>query len=308
MIHCEPKGLYTGYIYCITNIVNGKCYVGQTIRTIADRWKDHRYAAANGEDGSILYRAIRLYGVESFRVEELCKITANTPEELHSALNDQESHYIAKLGTYKPDGYNMTLGGQNAANVEKGVICVMSNGDVVAKYRSAADAGRMTGIKPYNITMACRDSSTHSSCGYFWYYDTDIAADVGGNIGVQKLHRNKPVRQFTTDGVLVAMYNSPAEASNLTDIDAGKIRSVCNGKRMSAGGYIWSYFDVIDGYNPQKNRVKAVQQMDMSGNVINVFDSIRRAEAELGIDHSLISACCKGKRKSTGGYRWAFIM
>lgn len=36
------------------------------------------------------------------------------------------------------------------------------------------------------------------------------------------------------------------------------------------------------------------------------FNSIREVEKLLGICHSTISACCKGKRKTAGGYHWVY--
>ena len=47
-----------------------------------------------------------------------------------------------------------------------------------------------------------------------------------------------------------------------------------------------------------------VIQLDLNDNILNVFKSMRQAERETGIDATSISACCNGKRKSAGGYKW----
>ena len=61
-----------GYIYKITNKVNGKAYVGKTTDTVQVRWKEHlkdfkRKRCANRP----LYRAIRKYGIDAFNVETI---------------------------------------------------------------------------------------------------------------------------------------------------------------------------------------------------------------------------------------------
>ena len=58
-----------------------------------------------------------------------------------------------------------------------------------------------------------------------------------------------------------------------------------------------------------KNKSKSVVQIDKNTlQIINKFDSIRTAALAVGIGRSWakISAVCLGKRKTAGGYRWAY--
>lgn len=95
-----------GIIYCITNAVNEKKYVGQTIHTLKWRWRWHLQSARDGSQGA-LHCAIRLHGAEAFRIEQIA--FASTLEE----LNKKEVLYIALMKTLAPDGYNLTTGGES---------------------------------------------------------------------------------------------------------------------------------------------------------------------------------------------------
>lgn len=53
-------------------------------------------------------------------------------------------------------------------------------------------------------------------------------------------------------------------------------------------------------------RRKPVCQFTKSLKFIRIFNSIAEAENETHIYSANISACCKGKRKSTGGYIWQY--
>ena len=53
-------------LYCHTNRVNGKCYVGQTVDTMDERWREHLSAAKANRGSPALGAAIRKYGADVF--------------------------------------------------------------------------------------------------------------------------------------------------------------------------------------------------------------------------------------------------
>lgn len=100
-----------GIIYCYTNQVNGKKYIGQTINP-KQRYNAHKSSAFNPSDSeyeSVLHRAFRKYGYDNFTYEILAE--ANTVEE----LNALEIYYITLYNTQVPNGYNVKEGGHNAS-------------------------------------------------------------------------------------------------------------------------------------------------------------------------------------------------
>ena len=98
-------------IYKITNMVNGKAYIGQA-QNIEKRWNEHIHYTKNKNSPAYtkpLYKAMRKYGVENFSFE----ILILCEEEL---LNLMEIYYIEKYNSYihaeNSNGYNLTLGGE----------------------------------------------------------------------------------------------------------------------------------------------------------------------------------------------------
>lgn len=51
---------------------------------------------------------------------------------------------------------------------------------------------------------------------------------------------------------------------------------------------------------------KPVIQLDKNGKRIAVYESILEAKRQTGIDDAHIGACCMNKRKTAGGYMWAY--
>lgn len=57
----------------------------------------------------------------------------------------------------------------------------------------------------------------------------------------------------------------------------------------------------------RKAKAKPILQIDKdSGALVRDWECIHDVERELGIHHANITSCCRGKRKTAGGYRWEF--
>ena len=44
-----------------------------------------------------------------------------------------------------------------------------------------------------------------------------------------------------------------------------------------------------------------------SNEVVSIYNSTREAERQMGIPHTNIGECCRGVRKTAGGYKWKYI-
>ena len=105
-----------GYIYKITNKLNGKSYIGKT-NDLEKRWRYHLYALErNGQ--TPLYRAMRKYGVENFEFSVIETIECGSKEELNQRLCELEKHYIENYQTKSPNGYNLTDGGEGLSGMK----------------------------------------------------------------------------------------------------------------------------------------------------------------------------------------------
>ena len=129
------------YIYKITNLVNGKEYIGQTSLSIQERFKQHIHDANKGYyNHRPLYNAFNKYGIENFIVEELEE--CNTEE-----VNQKEIEYINKFDTYS-NGYNATLGGE-------GTI-IIDYDKVLEKYQIGLSAGQIAKDMNHDIKQITR--------------------------------------------------------------------------------------------------------------------------------------------------------
>jgi group I intron endonuclease len=90
-------------VYKITNLVNAKCYIGYTTRSVSERWNQHVHRSTKNLNVKF-DNALRKYDISNWNVEIL---EENLSVE---ASKIQEKYYINLFDSYNL-GYNSTLGG-----------------------------------------------------------------------------------------------------------------------------------------------------------------------------------------------------
>lgn len=210
------------FIYKITNKINGKCYIGKTMSTIQERWKEHcnDYQKERHQNRP-LYRAMRKYGVDSFEISEI----ENCSDTL---LSEREKYWISYYDTYR-NGYNATIGGDGTQYVDYDLVV-----HIYKLTHNQKETARIVGIdiatvksilNIRNVELISRNQVINETCG-------------------------KNVSMFSLNGEYIETFSSETDAAKyvlqtddvkLISGAAAHISSVCKGKRKTAYRYKWSY-------------------------------------------------------------------
>lgn len=218
---------HTNYcVYCHINKTNGKRYVGITCRAPEKRWQNGTRYTHNKH----FYAAIQKYGWDGFE-----------HEILHDGLNkvtacELETKYIRewKLRDSK-FGYNMTDGGEGCpgriispetrsklSKAHIGVAVQISNKEEWKRKISQSLTGKphpRRGGKRHPLSQEQRKRLSDS-------------------------HKKKPVAMYNIDGEFLHKFCSANDGANFIGLkSSADINKCCNGKRNTAGGYIWRFID-----------------------------------------------------------------
>ncbi len=118
-----------GKIYKITNKINGKVYVGQTMKTLKERFQKHCWGTTEKDSYHLnmaIKKAIKKYGKDNFTIELIEEVEQNK-------LDEREVYWISFYNSYNK-GYNCTLGGQNGATRPIALSWKEENEVIEAKY------------------------------------------------------------------------------------------------------------------------------------------------------------------------------
>ena len=195
-----------GFIYKITNKEIGMIYIGQTIQTLEDRWRQHRKKSS-----TCLYlkRAFEKYGIDNFIFEMICCCD-------NEELDKLEIHYMIEFNSIVPNGYNLREGGNSGRHNEE-----------TKKKISDALKGRTDIIRNHNHF---RTTGMHH---------TEKAKKK-----MSESHKKK-VDQYDLDNNFIKSFDSIADAAIEINTCRDNIGRVCSGRNKTAAGFIWKYKESI---------------------------------------------------------------
>ena len=174
-----------GYIYKIINDINDKVYIGQTRRTINQRWSVHKQMSKT--HSNILYKAMRKYGIEHFSIIKIEECDNNL-------LNEREKYWIKYYNSYY-NGYNMTFGGNDGlgrpSQYEDKVLELYSNNSNMTYEEIASKVGCHVSrvcriLQKYNVHRQANKSILQYDLNDNFIQSFDNASQAAKSLGKQK--------------------------------------------------------------------------------------------------------------------------
>lgn len=207
-------------IYLISNKINGKLYIGQTIQKIEVRFKRHLRDAINLDRSYAIHLAIRKYGTHNFAVSVL-DICSSIEE-----ANDKEKYFINHFNSLSPNGYNLRAGGNNSLHSDK----------TKEKISSSHRGKRLSEDHRKNIGLGGKGRPG------FWKNKT-LSQQAKNKMSLVRIGRVGTNNRRAICVETGQIFGSLTEASIIFNTTPSKISRVCTGKRKSTRGHSFRYGD-----------------------------------------------------------------
>ena len=224
-------------IYKITNLINGKVYIGQTTQSLEKRWKDHCYTINKDYINSAISNALQKYGKDNFKIEKL--ISCDNIDH----MNKCEIEEICRHDSIAPHGYNLQNGGHDNHVMHPDTIEKIRKANIGKKLSTAAKnkisnahKGRKQDSTWIKKRIESRKNFKHSELS-----KNTIAIKKGG----------KKFKVFTVQNEYVGEWIIINQCARDLGIRAPHINSCLKGRLRQHEGYIFKYIQEKEAQVPE---------------------------------------------------------
>ncbi len=254
-----------------------------------------------------VYQRIRSILEKGYEITCTKLLTSLTEEHAH----ENEVRLINEIGKKKDNSgplENTNDGGASGGITTTIVKQYTMKSEYVATFLSAKDAMHHTGANDCYIGQCCK-GKRKSAGGFLWAYENDP-------VPVYTHKYNKRVRQYDTDGNIIRIHESLIAAAQSIGASRHAIISATSGDAICGAGYIWIYDDEnadanlqikLDKFKNKKNTNMgpiAVTQFDLTGNIIQHFETIVAAAKSINVSGAAIQNAIDQPNRTVGGFMW----
>ena len=226
--------------------------------------------------------------------------------EIANELDCSHSTVSLFIRKYLPELLSKVQKNRYSRTVEKSSKRVEQyslNGEYLQTFSSLAEALRQVApqSKPNYCShiIQCCQKKRKSAYGFIWKYEDD-----NEKISAFSTKAKHPVIQYDLEGNFIRIFDSVKAAAEAVNTVAPNIQGVCSGKKKTARGYKWAY--VNEEHKQTHKREKQVSQYSKEGILLQTFSSIKEASQKTNIRYDSISATCREKQKTAGGFIWKY--
>lgn len=217
------------FIYKITNTVNGKTYIGQTIQvSVSKRINKHiSELNRNIHSNKHLQSAWIKYGESNFKFEVIDQVAFSF------GLDNLERFWIKHYDSTNPSkGYNKESGGNKNKIKSKQTI---EKHKIALKKWHLSEEGKAF-MQRLTSIQSGRPSSKKGK---------PVPKEVGNKISLAK-SKQQVLATHTVTGQ-TQIYQTTRDAAASTKSSRGGVWQVCSGRRNSCHGWIFSYVEKVGG-------------------------------------------------------------
>lgn len=176
------------------------------------------------------------------------------------------------------------------------------DGKLIATYAGVSEVEAALGFSHSSIWKVCR-GEMDKAFGYKWEYVDDELRQEAELRRAARPTGGTSVIQYSLDGTELARFKSLSAAERETGIHRDGISDCIHSGSETYGGYVWRF----DGEQQGDADKTAVVQLDKHGKRIAEYGSLVEASSRTGVPRYLIRRCCRGVKKSAGGFVWEFM-